>query len=191
MVARLLEIDQAILRDAADKAMAATSAKISVVVASVSDDYYDFILLYGFIGGSVLGLFLWACGLMTDLPLLLVLQGAVIVAADALPWCRSYCVGIVPLHIRQQRGAREAMRQYQYLRSKLFEDMPFVELYVSLADRYVQVVTNPAVHKEIPANWDKVTNEFTAAARKQGVSLAAAAALKHIGERLAEKFPKN
>ena len=154
-----------------------------------SEDYYEFVLFYGFVFGSVAAFALGVTAVVTNFALLLAVQTAIILIVDIVPWLRRLCLKLVPRRTRHHRAAREAMRQYHVLHAQIPASTPFVLLYVSLAECYVHVVTNPVVHKKIPGNWDSVTEHFSAAIRKLGLRAACSEALQHIADILAAKFP--
>lgn len=189
MVRKLTKADQAALSKAAKKAEQQTAAELSIVVVPASGDYYEFILLYGLLLGSLGSFALWATDTVTDYSLLLIFQIAVILILDLVPWLRNIVIRLVPKHIRHKRAAREAMHQYHQLHAQIPAHTAFILLYVSLAERYVHVVTNPVVHKKIPGNWEIITGHFISAIREHGLRTACTEALQRIGEILAIHFP--
>jgi putative membrane protein len=182
MVKSLTPQDHAQINAALQDAETETSAKIKVVVLPASDPYQEFILLTGLLVGSAVGLALWSTGVMTVYPILLVLQLGFISAFDLTPWLRRLCVARLPAAIRYRHATRRAFQEYHAHLASISPDQPFVLLFVSVAERYVHVITNPVVHRQIPDNWSSVIDRFTATLRKDGLTSACVQTVAHIAE---------
>ena len=159
-----------------------TAIKVSIVALPASDKYREFVLMYGFVAGTALGLLLWQTGFFSDLPFFVTIQLAVMLACDAIPALRRALVDLVPDKILKRRASRMAFHQYHAHHSNNAKAEPYVTLFVSLAERYVHVITNPVLHQRIPGNWETVTNQFAVTMRASGIAAAATEALTTIGK---------
>ena len=189
MVKPLSSEDHAFLNDAIKQAERKTSAKISVVVRPASDSYQAYILVYALALGSVSSVMLWHFHVVRDFPWLLSIQLGVVALCDLIHSLNLLFVGLVPRRIRHHQAAHTAMRDYHELHARQAKDAPFVLLFVSLAERYVHVVTSPTVHQRVPDDWHKVTETFTQSAPRQGVRAACIEAIGRITDILAARFP--
>jgi putative membrane protein len=189
MVKILSTADQRAIQTAIKNAGRQTSAQIRLITVPASDRYTDFILLYGLLVGSLASFALWYTGKIIQFPLLLIIQLGVITLIDVLPWLHRLCIRLVSRHERHRRAGIAALREYHALTSSLQPDEAFVLLYVSLAERYVHIVTNPTVHKKLPDNWDAVTGHFIETIREKNLRTACVNAIGHIADILAPHFP--
>ncbi|MDR3449120.1 MAG: hypothetical protein P4M15_05140 [Alphaproteobacteria bacterium] len=178
--------DQTFIDEAVRQAESKTSAKITVVVLPASGAYKEYILAGGFITGTAAALTLWAASILHDFPVLLAVQIGILALCDLTGIGRLF-IRLAPRAARRHFAAEMAMRQYHALHADKNE--PFVLLFVSLAERYVHIVTNPAIHARLPGEWDKITNDFTQDMRQKGLRTACGAAVERIAARLAASFP--
>jgi putative membrane protein len=98
-------------------------------------------------------------------------------------------VHCIPRKTRYQRAALDAMRIYYARCDALPKDKPFVLLFVSLAERYVHIVTNPVVHQRVASDWHVMTDTFSQSIRADGLRPACIVAVAKITERLVPHFP--
>ena len=189
MVKALSHDNRATLEASVKEAERQTAAKISVIVMPASYRYDEFVFLYGIILSSVVSLTLWISKALTDFPLLLAIQLGIILLLDVTPWLRRLCIRLVPRRLRHRHAEQAARHEYHALQAHMPAGTPFILLFVSLAERYVHVLTNPVVHKEIPDGWHAVTGRFIAMIGQKGLQAACRQALQHAGEILAVHFP--
>ena len=83
-----------------------------------------------------------------------------------------------------------AHHEYLILHAEIAKDKPFILLFVSLAERYVHIATNPVVHAKLPDNWHAVTGQFIGSIRKKGLGKTCVQTIQHIAEILEPHFPK-
>lgn len=181
--------DHEALNKAIHEAEIKTSAMIKVAILPSSNRYQEFVLLYGFIIGSGLSIILWNRHVVTDYPWLLCIQLSVTVLCDVMPLFRQLCVKMMPRHVLVHHARQMAYQEYHHHHSFAATGQPFVLLFVSLAEHYVHVVTNPTVHEKIPDNWQIVTDRFASTMKSAGLSQACVSAIQHISEILAPQFP--
>lgn len=191
MVKALSKNDRHAVSQAVAEAEKSTSARMAVVVAAASDAYHSYFILYGLCLGSIISMALWMEKLITDFPLLLMAQLAVIVLFSFTP-VRHLCLRLVPRHVRHHRAARRAYEEYLVAsRHHASPAIPFVLLFVSLAERYVHVLTSRSVREKISDDaWNAVVNEFTSAMPKEGLERACTRAVQYAARLLVPLFPK-
>lgn len=186
MVKNLTKEDHAFLNEALQQAERTTSAKIAVIVRPASASYRDYVLLYSLTLGSIVAIALWAAHSAHSFPFLLAVQLGVILVCECTQSVCPLFICLVPNKIKHHYAEQEAMREFH---ARHQTDTPFVLLFVSLAEHYVHVVTNPVVHSRIPGDWHKVTEGFTQSVRNQTLRYACAGAIAQIGQILSTKFP--
>jgi putative membrane protein len=189
MVALLSLSDHTLITQALKTAEAKTSAKISIVVRPTSTSYQSYILTYGLILGSLIALALWAFHVVAFYPGLLSVQLGIAAAFDMAYVFEGMFVRLVPRQTRHRYAAEEAMRVYHILHAHLPKDTPFVLLFVSVAERYVHVVTNDIVHRQIPGDWNNITDSFTVSVVSRGLLTSCIEAIADIATILARPFP--
>ena len=190
MVKKLYPKDETLINEAIATAAKRTSAKISVIVLPASDHYRDLVLLYGFILGAISSLGVWLFTSFLSFPGLLALVFGVATLVEILAPLRRLCIRLTPRRVRHHRAAEIAHREYLALHSAIPKDKPFVLLFISLAERYVHVLTNPVVHAQLPDNWHAITGRFIGSIRKFGLGHTCTEAVEHIAEILEPHFPK-
>jgi putative membrane protein len=190
MVKSLSKAEEQSIFDAVKDIERKTSARVVPVILSSSSPYTDIVLFLGVLLGMSAGLALWLGGIVTYYPWLLTVQLGIIIFVDRVPFLRRGAIAIVPDKIRHQRAQRAAFEEFHAIAHGLPQDAPFVLLFVSLADRYVHVVTSPAVKRKLPdEHWQSVTQRFTDSIKAAGVRDTSVNAVRHIGEILAPHFP--
>jgi uncharacterized membrane protein len=181
--------DRLFVDDALKQAERKTSAKISVVVHAASSSYQAYILTYGMLLGSAVSFGLWSFHILHEYPWLLCAQLGIVATCDLLRNVSGVFVRLVPRRARDHYAFQEAMRAYHTLHARLTPEEPFALLFVSLAERYVHVVTNPAAHQRLPDNWGAVTDSFTRSIKAKGLRTSCVEAIAHISDILATQFP--
>jgi putative membrane protein len=189
MVKALTTEDDAFLNNVLKMAESKTSAKIDIVVHSASASYKEYILVYGLILGSAVAVALWDFDVVRSFPLLLGLQLGIVTLCELLHSIGNVFILLVPKRHRHFCAARAAMQEFHRKQAHLAQDVPFVLLFVSLAERYVHVVTNPVVHQKIPGDWHKVTENFMLSIRAKGLRLSCEETITGIADALSAMFP--
>lgn len=189
MVKKLTPADNAAIGDAIRAVQQRTTAKIGIVVLPASGHYRSLLMLYGFILGSVVSYTLWMFYKL-PFPLLLLAQLGGMILVEFVPQLCGLSACLAPKRLRHYKANQAAHFHYLKLHAEMPKDEPFVLLFVSLAERYVHIVTNPIVHRSIPGNWQLVTERFTGSIRTKGPRVACLEAIEHIGEILSGPFPK-
>jgi putative membrane protein len=188
MVSTLSLQEHALIDDAIKQAEQKISVRISVVVRPASASYHTYALGYGLALGSMAALVLWWASVLHSFPLLLSVQLGIVALCDFVHQLTGYFTRLCPRRLRFHHAEQEAMRAYHILDARLPHDAPFVLLFVSQAERYVHIVTSPAVHRLIPGGWDRIADNFTQSIRQKPIAAACAEAVAAISEHLAARF---
>ena len=168
-----------------------TSGEIFVVVAAQSGDYRELQVLWGGLFALLGGFVAAAVNPDMSAASLVLGQGFVflLVALAALvpPW-RPY---FVPRAVRHARAAARAREQFLAQNLHATNSRTGVLIYVSLAERHVEIVADTAVDSTVAGNFwqgivDRLTAEIAAGRLTQGLVLAVEA----CGETLARNFPR-
>ncbi|HSN17410.1 MAG TPA: TPM domain-containing protein [Gammaproteobacteria bacterium] len=179
------EITQAI--QAAEKR---TSGEFVAVVARGSDTYRSTALL-------------WAAGLAFILPAPLLLfshlrylgiyqlQVAVfIVLILAFEFLPGLHMALVPKSLRHARTSRLAHAQFYEQGVQLTREHSGVLLFVSLAERYVEIVADKGIHEKIgEQRWRAIVDAFTTKVGAGDVTGGFVSAITACGEAMAEHYP--
>jgi len=181
MVKALTHDDLAMIEAAITDAERDSPVQIRVKVVKASDRYQDFILLYGFAVGSALSLALWMDGVLDAFPWLVCVQFGVAILFDLTRFLRGLCIRLVPKPVRHRRAARKAFQFYNEQAAFMAPSQPLVFLFVSLAEHSVRIITSPALHAQIPDNWNNVTDHFIAYRQTHGIRGACVSTVEHIG----------
>lgn len=167
-----------------------TSAELVCVIAPASDPYQGILLLYGLIAGSVVALGLWAAKIITVFPLLLAIQLAFMALLAFTPF-RDQFIQFVPKGIRHHRAARRAYEEYLIVSQHVSAQTPIALIYISLAERYVHILTSRSVREKIPdKNWNGVIDTLAAAMRSEGLQTACIHSIRYTADLLAPHFPE-
>ena len=172
------------------EAEAVTSAEIVAVVAAASDAYHTYVLLYGLMVGSAIGMGFWLSNPDIIFPFLLFIQLVVIALFSWIPWLRHQCLRLVPKRIQHRRAAHRAYEEYLVVSRHLHSSAPIVLLYVSQAERYAHILTSRLVREKIPdADWNAVIEAFVALVRKTNLQDACTLAIGRMAQLLTPHFP--
>ncbi|MDE2183270.1 MAG: hypothetical protein KGJ78_09635 [Alphaproteobacteria bacterium] len=171
-------------------AEARTRARLVIVTMPVSDRYAIFPSFYGGIAAIAvlagLALFAPAVPLRTAFFI-----GAVIFAAASflLDWLplRLACV---PRHIKHAHARQMAHHAFAARVLAQTERKPGIAFFVSLGERYVEVVTDRDVDLKVPQSvWDGIVAEFTKAAKQDRVCDGLLAAIESCTKVLEQHYP--
>jgi len=186
MVKFLSQPNKAAIAEAIARAKQTTSAELAVVVASASDAYQSYFLLYGLMVGSAIDIGLWAANIIIEFPWLLIIQFAVMAFFSFIPWLRHICLPLVPKRIRHHRAAHRAYEEYLMVSHRTATATPVVLLYISIAERYAHILSSRSVREKVPhAHWDAIINQLTAAIPTEGLTSACIKAIQQTAELLA------
>ena len=167
-----------------------TSGEFVAVAARSSDTYRSVALL-------------WAAGLAFILPAPLLLfsplrylsiyqlQIAVfILLMLALEFLPGLHMALVPRRHRHARASRLAHAQFYAQGVQLTREHSGVLLFVSLAERYVEIVADKGIHEKIgERRWQEIVDGFTAKVGTGDVTGGFVSAIAACGEAMAQHYP--
>jgi len=178
------------LQDACGAAETRTSAHLAVVTVPISDRYALYPLVYG---GSAtmlvfagLALFWHALPLREAFFITAVIAGGVTFLLDWLP----ARLMAVPRHAKNWECWELAHRSFASRILAQTERKPGIVLFVSLGERYVEVVTDRDVDLRVPqSTWDAIIAEFLGHAKQGRVAAALLVAVESCTKVLEQHYP--
>lgn len=182
--------DRREIKAAVEAAERRTSGEFVAVAAKSSDSYRSTSLI-------------WAAGIAFILPALLLffshlrfvqiyqLQIACFIALMLLlEFVPSLHMALVPKATRRARARRLARAQFYEQGVHLTQDHSGVLLFVSLAERYVEIVADKGIHEKIgEERWQKVIAAFLEKVQEDDVTGGFLAAISACGEAMEDCYP--
>ncbi|HET9106701.1 MAG TPA: TPM domain-containing protein [Steroidobacteraceae bacterium] len=188
---RFTHEDKARITAAIHAAEKSTSGEFVAVVARASEHYVALPLLWSAI-------------------LALLLPGACLLAGVSLRWVHLYQIQLlvfivltvlllsvpglhlmlVPRHVKRAHAARLAKSQFYAQGVQLTPHHSGVLLFVSLAERYVEIVADKGIHERIgEARWKAIIDGFVGQVRRGRVADGFVEAIGACGAAMAEHYP--
>jgi len=187
--------EHARIADAVQAAEANTSGEIYCVVARSSDSYFfpaAFMVTLGIVVISLVVAYLldrW----WYDLPPMNLVVAQLIAIACALlvlGFFPAIRIHLVPLRQRYRHAHDNAMKQFLSRNIHLTTARTGVMLFVSLAERYAEVVADAGINSRVPQEtWDGVVAGLITHARRAEIADGFVEAIGTVGALLAEHFP--
>jgi len=175
---------------AVEAAKKKTSAHIVTVVNYKSDILLGHTQLWGLVLGIVVSLGCWYYGVVASFPELLIIELLPVVVISLIPGLRHFMLRLLPRRHVHYHAARRAYEEYISLTHNMPVTEPIVFFYISMAERYTHILANHIVRERIPYSaWNIVVQEFTASVKKDGLEIAATAAIGKMADMLAKPFP--
>ena len=168
-----------------------TSGEFVAVAARVSDGYLSFALL-------------WAAGLAFLLPAPFLLLSVPIrflhvyqmqlltfvVLALLFEFVPALHLALVPPHVRRARASRLAHAQFYEQGVHLTREHSGVLFFVSLAERYVEIVADKGIHEKMGEEaWQRIVAVFVGEVRQGRVTEGFVAAIGACGKAMATHYP--
>jgi putative membrane protein len=187
--------EHARIADAVQAAEAKTSGEIYCVVARSSDSYFfpaAFIVTLAIVVVSLVVAYL--CDLwwydLSPMKLVVAQLVAIACALAVLAFFPAIRIHLVPLRQRYRHAHDNAMKQFLSRNIHLTTARTGVLLFVSLAERYAEVVADAGINARVPQHtWDGVVSGLVAHARRAEVANGFVEAIGVVGALLAEHFP--
>jgi putative membrane protein len=171
------------------KAENKTSAEIVAVIARASSGYS----YVPYMWGSVIALAApWPLIHWTWMPVqtIYLIQLGVFVGVALLLHYPPLRFMFVPKSIMRKRGRQRAMQQFVAQDIYTTTGQTGVLLFVSVAERYAEIVVDSEVHERVPdEEWKVIIDKLTADIGRGHPAKALVEAIGRIGEHLAEHFP--
>jgi putative membrane protein len=187
--------EHARIADAVQAAEAKTSGEIYCVVARASDSYFfpaAFMVTLAIVVISLPVAYL--CNLwwydLSAMKLVVAQLVAIACALLVLAFLPAIRIHLVPLRQRYRHAHDNAMKQFLSRNIHLTTARTGVMLFVSLAERYAEVVADAGINSIVPQQtWDGVVAGLVAHARRAEIADGFVEAIGVVGALLAEHFP--
>ena len=189
-------VDRARVAEAIRAAEATTSGEIYCVLARSSSTYFHEAaatlavgLLIASIAAAAVLHWLW----LSMSPLHFALAQLVAYGAGlAVLWLApSLRIALVPRRVRYRQAHANAMRQFLARNVHLTEARTGVLVFVSLAERYGEIVADGGIDAKVPQErWNATVAALTTAASRGDVTEGFAVAVAAVGAELAQHFPR-
>lgn len=188
---RLSQDDKARLHAAIAEAEAKTTARIACVVIPASDRYALYPLLWGAVAALVVGAATSLYAPHLSMRIGLIVEAIVFaVATFAYDWFPLRLM-LVPQHAKTSHARNFAHREFAARILSPVDHREGVLLFVSLGERYVEIIGTPGVHKIVgEAKWNTIVADFMNAARDGRIADGATAAIAACSGDLAVHFPR-
>jgi putative membrane protein len=99
-------------------------------------------------------------------------------------------IHLVPRAVRYRRAHHNAVTQFLGRNIHVTENRTGVLVFLSLAERYAEVVADAAISADVPqARWDEIVGDLTGHAARGEIALGFEGAVAAAGEILAAGFP--
>jgi putative membrane protein len=171
------------------KAEQGTSGEIVAVIANASGDYY----YVPYMWAALLALIVpWPLIYLTWMPVqdIYVLQLAVFAAFAIALHYPPLRFALVPKAVMRRRAHQRAVEQFVAQDIYTTAGHTGVLLFVSVAERYAEIVVDQAIHAKVPDNeWQDIIASLTATIGRGDPVAGLIAAIGRIGEHLAAHFP--
>ena len=182
--------DRARVHAATRAAEARTHARFAVSAIHVSDRYALYPVIYGAVAGMlVLGALaiFWPAA---NLRIGFTLAAGTFVILSLLLELLPLRLLLVPKHIKHHHAHDFAHREFAAHILAPDERKPGIVFFVSLGERYVEIVANRDAHQLVQqSEWDAIIAEFTAAARQGRVADGLVAAVDRCAKLLETHYP--
>ncbi len=183
------EADKLEVEAAIGEAEKRTSGEIVAVIARASGGYDYVPYLWGALAALVVP---WPLIFWTWLPeeTIYLIQLAVFAALTAALHYGPLRLMLVPRSLMHQRAHRRAMQQFFAQNIYTAPGHTGVLLFVSVAERYAEIVTDAAIAAKVPAaEWQDIVAKLTASIGGGNAGKGLVQAIRRLGEHLAEHFP--
>jgi putative membrane protein len=189
-MAFLSETDKQRIRTAIQRVEQRTRGEIVTVVARASDDYLYIPALWAGLLALTTPALAALLGLWLDLGLLALAQVGLFLVLLLLFQSPPIKMWLIPGTVKRLRAGRMAHEQFVRQGVHLTREHTGILLFVSLAERYVEIVADKGIHDRVAAGaWEAIVTAFTAAVRAGRVADGFVEAIEGCGELLAIHWP--
>lgn len=169
-----------------------TRAELVTVVAAASDGYRYIPVLWAAIAAMVVPALVYLAGGWTDFVSLYALQVLLFAALAVGLRQAPFRHRLVPRAVRQQRAARLARQQFVAQRLHHTQGRLGVLLFVSVAERYVEILADSGVSEQVPdSQWQAIVARFGEQVASGQVAAGFLQAIAASGELLAAAAPQD
>ena len=188
---RLSHDDKTRLHSAIAAAEARTTARVACVVIPASDRYSLYPLLWGAVAALIVGAAASLYAPHLSMRIGLIVEAIVFAVATFVYDWFPLRLMLVPRHAKTSHAHNFAHREFAARILSPLDHREGVLLFVSLGERYVEIIGTPGVHRIIgEARWNTIVADFMMAARDGRVADGAIAAITACSGDLAVHFPR-
>lgn len=187
MVKILSKNDEQTIHTATKIAESQTSARIVTTVVPASDTYSHYLMLCGFIVGSLLDLLLWHQRILMHFPALLSIQLFFAVLFPLIPGMKRLMLLLLPKQIYHHRAAQLAAEKRLAVTRTISAATPVLLIFISYAERYIHIYPNSIIREKIGDDrWNQIVEKLVRTIPKMKLAPAIAEAIEDSGRILAE-----
>jgi putative membrane protein len=178
------------LRDAIRAAEARTHGEIVTVIARTSGDYFYYPTLWAALIAITSPALLLALPVSPGPLGIVELQLVVFVLfAAGLRW-PPIKMHLVPRAVQRLHASRRARDQFHAQGLHRTRERSGVLLFVSVAERYVEVIADEGIHQRVPeGTWNELVRDFTARVKARQIGEGFIESVTAIGNHLRTHFP--
>ena len=178
------------IADAITAAEAKTSGEIVVVAANASGGYYANAVMLAALAALTVPLPLIHATQMPIEYIYLIQLAVFFVLGVSLTQLESLRFAIVPAGVKRARAHQRAVDQFLVQNMHTTEGRTGVLIYVSFAERYVEVIADNGIYKKVPhQTWEGVVTKLTHHLARGERTKGLVEAIATCGKVLAQHFP--
>jgi putative membrane protein len=167
-----------------------TSGEFVAVVARSSDSYHGLALLWAAALALILPAPLLLFSHLRYLDIYQLQVASFVLLMLLFEFLPGLHMALVPKQLRHARASRLARAQFYAQGVQLTREHSGVLLFVSLAERYVEIVADKGIHEKIgEARWQAIVDGFTAKVGAGDVVGGFTGAIAACGAAMAEHYP--
>ena len=166
-----------------------TSGEIVAMITEESASYFSVPILWAAIAALLLP---WPFIYWTWWPIqhIYLMQIVVFFALGVLLHWRPIRFALVPRKVKAARAHRRAVEQFLAQNMHTTTGRTGVLIFVSVAERYVEVLADSGIHKLVPeTDWQAIVDRLTSEIGDGRAGVGLVTAITAAGERLAQHFP--
>jgi putative membrane protein len=187
---RFTDDDRREIKAAVQSAEQRTSGEFVAVVARASDHYLAIALLWAAAFALILPAPLLLFGHLRYLHIYQLQIAAFILLTLLFEFLPGLHMALVPRRLRHERARRLAHAQFYEQGVQLTREHSGVLLFVSLGERYVEIVADKGIHERIgEARWRAIVDGFVQKVGAGNVTDGFVTAISACGEAMAEHYP--
>jgi putative membrane protein len=190
-MAFLTEQDRQKIESAIIAAERRTSGELVAVVAQTADDYRYVLLLWPALAALLLPAVLLTIEPGMTAWTLYLAQAAAFLVFALLAQLPPIRMALVPVAMQRRSASQLAREQFLEQRLHLTRAHTGVLLFVSVAERYVEIIADEGINARVPpGTWDKAVADFVERLRAGRITDGFLTVVEAVGNRLAEHFPR-
>ncbi|MBI4724363.1 MAG: TPM domain-containing protein [Rhodomicrobium sp.] len=168
-----------------------TTGEIVTVIAPASGGYYYVPYLWGALAALIAP---WPLIYWTWMPVqkIYLIQLAIFAALALILHYPPLRFALVPRRVARQRAHQRAMQQFVAQNIYTMPGNTGVLLFISVAERYAEIVADAAIHAKVPdEEWKDIIKTLTSEIGGGNAGKGLIEAIRRIGQHLAAHFPRS